>query len=104
MKCVTFLIIRSWMHNKFMTNLSKKNMESKQTYSYPHPPSTPDTELEAKLSLVCPRDDWRSWLGPVIAKQLEMEARCRAASALMWPNVCHDQTLNILPCRQTNVK
>ena len=90
------------MHNKFMTNLSKKNMESKQTYSYP-PPSI-NTDLEAKLSLVCPREHWRSWLGPVIAKQLEMEARCRAASALMWPNKCHDQTLNILPCRQTNVK
>ena len=90
------------MHNKFMTNLSKKNMESKQTYSYPPPSIT--TDLEAKLSQVTPRADWRSWLGPVIAKQLEMEARCRAASALMWPNKCHDQTLNILPCRQTNVK
>ena len=73
MKCDTFLIIRSWMHNKFMTNLSKKNMESKQTYSYPPPSIT--TDLEAKLSQVTPREDWRSWLGPVIAKQLEMEAR-----------------------------
>ena len=88
MKCDTFLIIRSWMHNKLMTNL---NMESKQPYSYPPPPSTPDTELAAKVSRVCPRDDWRSWLGPVLAKQLEMEARCGAASALMWPRICrHD--------------
>ena len=78
------------MHNKFMTNLSKKNMESKQTYSYPPPRIT--TDLEAKLSQVTPREDWRSWLGPVIAKQLEMEARCRAASAIMWPNIIHDQT------------
>ena len=88
MKCDTFLIIRSWMHNKLMTNL---NMESKQPYSYPPPPSTPDTELAAKLARVCPRDDWRSWLGPVLAKQLEMEDRCGAASALMWPSICrHD--------------
>ena len=92
MKCDTFLIIRFWMHNKFMTNLSK-NMESKQPYF--HPPPSITTDLEAKLSLVCPREDWRSWLGPVIAKQLEMEARCGAASA---------QTLNIFHFRQTNVK
>ena len=90
MKCDTFLIIRSWMHNKFMTNLSKKNMESKQPYF--HPPPSITTDLEAKLSQVTPREDWRSWLGPVIAKQLEMEARCRAASAIMWPNIIHDQT------------